>query len=241
MPSKSAATQNNLTSKSKRSSSSNSPVAWTTVTRGTTKKKSVQSGTISTVSLTKNSINTTKTNDDKKPSASPTTNKPNLTAGVDLKDNALNPEVLYDDDKPTDSMPILNSTDSSDDETISSATNRNESPSQKDPSPGMDTFASNYYTCYGKDGFQMLHEQIFSTTNQWTQDHPHDPFTHYWIHCTDDLGLHADTDFSTALQIFKLKSLEDYYHFITTQETKDPHICFPIWGEFSTGLSVPWY
>ncbi len=26
-----------------------------------------------------------------------------------------------------------------------------------------------------------------------------------------------------------------------TQETKDPHICFPIWGEFSTGLSVPWY
>ncbi len=26
-----------------------------------------------------------------------------------------------------------------------------------------------------------------------------------------------------------------------TQETKDPHICFPIWGESSTGLSVPWY
>jgi hypothetical protein len=25
------------------------------------------------------------------------------------------------------------------------------------------------------------------------------------------------------------------------QESKDPHICFPIWGESSTGLSVPWY
>ena len=25
---------------------------------------------------------------------------------------------------------------------------------------------------------------------------------------------------------------------LATQETKDPHICFPIWGEFSTGLSV---
>ncbi len=28
---------------------------------------------------------------------------------------------------------------------------------------------------------------------------------------------------------------------LSTQENKDPHICFLIWGESSTGLSPPWY
>jgi hypothetical protein len=108
----------------------------------------------------------------------------------------------------------LYSTDSSADETIPSD-NGNESSFQKDSSPCMNTFAPIYHTCYGKEGFQLLHEKIFNTTNQWIKDHPHGPFTHYWLHCTNELGLHVDTDFSTTLQILKLKNLDDYYHLIT--------------------------
>ena len=55
---------------------------------------------------------------------------------------------------------------------------------------------------------------------------------------TDDLvAIHPIVDAGYNIHFSSTGGIVDK----PTQETKDPHICFPIWGEFSTGLSVPWY
>jgi hypothetical protein len=71
-------------------------------------------------------------------------------------------------------MPALDNPDSSDDETvlpetssINTADNGNDSLSVKDPSHDTDTIAPIHYTCYGREGSQLLHENIFTITDQW--------------------------------------------------------------------------